>query len=104
MGHPIPARPWQYIATDLLYLKGQGYLVTVDYYSKFIEIDRLYDTTSSEVIHKLKAHMARHGIPERVVSDNGPQYSSDEFRRFAMTYEFEHVTSSVLTEISTIEW
>ena len=104
MGHPIPARPWQYIATDLLYLKGQGYLVTVDYYSKFIEIDRLYDTTNSEVIHKLKAHMTRHGIPKRVVSDNGHQYSSDEFRRFAMTYEFEHVTSSVLTEIYTIEW
>ena len=68
--------------------------MTVDYYSNFIEIDRLYNTTSSEVIHKLKAHMARHGIPEHVVSDNGPQYNSDEFRRFAMTYEFEHVTSS----------
>ena len=38
--------------------------------------------------------MARHGIPERVVSDNGPQYSSEEFRSFAQQYEFEHVTSS----------
>ncbi|CAB3981461.1 Retrovirus-related Pol poly from transposon [Paramuricea clavata] len=38
--------------------------------------------------------MARHRIPERVVSDNGPQYNSDEFRIFATKYEFEHVTSS----------
>ena len=88
MGHPIPTQPWQYIATDLLYLKGKDYLLTVDCYSNFIKIDCLYNTTSSEVIDKLKAHMARHEIPELVVSDNGPQYNSDEFRHFAMTYEF----------------
>ena len=38
--------------------------------------------------------MARHGIPDKLMSDNGPQYNSDEFRRFADRYEFEHVTSS----------
>ena len=93
--YPIPARPWQYIGNDLCQLHGKDYLVSVDYYSNFIEVDRLYSTSSSAIIHKLKAHMARHGIPERVVSDNGPQYSSEEFRRFAQQYEFEHVTSSL---------
>ena len=92
--YPIPARPWQYIGTDLCQLHGKDYLVTVDYYSNFIEVDRLYSTSSSAIIHKLKAHMARHGIPERVVRDNGPQYSSKEFRSFAQQYEFEHVSSS----------
>lgn len=38
--------------------------------------------------------IARYGIPKRVVSDNGPQYSSSEFQNFATKYEFEHVTSS----------
>jgi hypothetical protein len=76
MSHPDPTRPWQYIATDLCH-RGMDYLVTVDYNSNFIEIDRLYQMSSSEVLHKLTAHMARHGIPERVVSDNGPQYNSD---------------------------
>ena len=38
--------------------------------------------------------MARHGIPDRLISDNGPQFSSGEFQRFAKQYEFEHVTSS----------
>ena len=37
---------------------------------------------------------ARHGIPELVLSDNGPQYASEEFRRFAAEYGFTHVTSS----------
>ena len=79
---PTPGRPWQYIGTDLCQLHGKDYLVTVDYYSNFIEVDRLYSTSSNAIIHKLKAHMARHGIPERLVSDNGPQYSSEEFRTF----------------------
>jgi len=37
---------------------------------------------------------ARHGIPQQVVSDNGPQYSLREFSKFAKEYGFEHSTSS----------
>ena len=72
MSSPVPTLPRESIATDLFELRGKDYLVTVDYYSNFIEVDRLYSKTSTEVTHKLKAHMTRYGIPERVVSDNGP--------------------------------
>ena len=37
---------------------------------------------------------SRFGIPEIVVSDNGPQYSSQEFADFAKAYNFCHTTSS----------
>ena len=37
--------------------------------------------------------MARHGIPDKIVSDNGPQFSSQEFRMFNDCYEFDHITS-----------
>ena len=46
------------------------------------------------VISHLKSIFARHGIPEVVVSDNGPQYSSAVFEEFSKEYEFDHVTSS----------
>ena len=36
----------------------------------------------------------RHGVPEVVMSDNGPQFSCGEFREFAQRWDFEHVTSS----------
>ncbi|CAB4040075.1 Retrovirus-related Pol poly from transposon [Paramuricea clavata] len=92
--YPVPSRPWKVIGADLFEFQGRHYLVTTDYYSNFFEVDRLYNTTSKEVICRLKAHLARHGIPDRMVSDNGPQFTSEEFRQFADAYEFQHGTSS----------
>ena len=92
--HPVPDRPWQRVGTDLFTFENRNYLVLVDYYSNFIELDHLADTTSQTVVHKLKMHFSRHGVPDYVVSDNGPQYSSSEFRRFAVTWKFTHITTS----------
>ena len=46
------------------------------------------------MIQHIKSIFARHGIPEIVISDNGPQYSSEEFHQFSTTWEFVHKTSS----------
>lgn len=46
------------------------------------------------MIKKLKAHMARYGVPDEVVSDCGSQYTSREFKAFAREYGFKHVTTS----------
>ena len=92
--HPVPDRPWQRVATDLFTFENRNYLVSVDYYSNFIELDYLANTSSQTVIHKLKMHFATHGVPDYVVSDNGPQYTSSEFRRFATTWKFKYVTTS----------
>ena len=70
------------------------YVITVDYYSNFFEVDCVKDTISSTVIHKRKSAFARRGIPGIVVSDNGPQFASAEFAKFAREWEFTHVTSS----------
>ena len=75
-------------------VKNFDYLITVDYFSNFSGIDYLENTKASTVIHKLKAQFARYGLPSALVSDNGPQFSCDEFRDFALKYDFEHKTSS----------
>ena len=93
ISHPVPSRTWQVLAVDLFELQGQDYLVTTYYYSNFFEVDKLVRKTSKEVIEKLKPHMARHGIPDKIVSDNGPQFSSQESKVFKDCYEFDHVTS-----------
>ncbi len=47
----------------------------------------------TEIITHTKSIFARHGIPEEVVSDNGPHYSSQAYIEFAKAYQFQHVTS-----------
>ena len=37
------------------------------------------------MIGALKSVFARHGIPEEVVSDNGPHFVSEEMKEFAYT-------------------
>lgn len=68
--------------------------MVVDYYSKYIEIAKLHDTSSKAVIVHLKSIFARLGIPYVVYSDNGPQFQSTYFKDFATNWNFEHKTSS----------
>ncbi|XP_014666364.1 PREDICTED: uncharacterized protein K02A2.6-like [Priapulus caudatus] len=89
-----PARPLAKVAADLFVLDSKNYLVTVDYFSNFLEIDHLTTTTSPAVIPKLKTQFARFGIPDELVTDNGPQFVSDEFQRFVFKWEFKHSTTS----------
>lgn len=92
--HPLPSRPWQRVATDLLLYKGRPHLIVVDYYSRYPEVAQLRDKTSKAVIRKTKSIFSRHGIPEEVISDNGPEYTSGEYNTFANTYGFTHTTTS----------
>ena len=74
----LPEGPLQKVGTDLFEWKGQEFVLVVDYFSRYCEIGVLRKSTSQEVINHLKAIFAHHGIPETVISDNGPQYSSAE--------------------------
>ena len=90
IAHKVPSRAWMKVGTDIFTLNGRNYLVTTDYFSQFIEVDFLHSLLSSEIIGKLKGNFARHGIPEILISDNGPQYSSIEFKRFCQQWSIEH--------------
>ena len=94
----MPEYPWQKVGTDLFHLNNSNYILIVDYYSRFIEVIKLTTTTSKSkaIIDALRSTFSRYGIPEVVMSDNGPQYSSNEFDAFAKLYNFQHSTSSPL--------
>ena len=90
----LPNLPWKKVATDLFHWKISTYLLVVDYYSRYIEISKLNGQSSSQVITHTNSIFARHGVPQEVVSDNGPPYSSLEYKQFAAKYGFTHTTSS----------
>ena len=90
----LPKLPFQKVGTDLFEWEKRTYLLLVDYYSRYVEIALLSRPNVTEVITHLKSMFTRHGIPEIVVSDNGPQYSSEAFADFSKEYQFRHNTSS----------
>lgn len=92
ISHEINKRPGERVDCDLFEFDGKDYLICADYLLDFFEIDRLHGKTGKEVIGKMKAQIARHGIPDVIETDNGPPFNSGEFRDFAEKYEFEHRT------------
>ncbi|UYV76907.1 K02A2.6-like [Cordylochernes scorpioides] len=82
---------------DLFHYERSEYLVVVDYFSRFIEVVRLTKLSSEAVVDHCKAIFARHGIPDIVISDNGPQFrpsTTSAFTKFASEVGFRHITSS----------
>lgn len=92
--HEVPHTPWSTVGMDLFSTNDRDYILLVDYFSKFVEIGLLSGTKSGTVIKQIKSVFARHGIPTCVISDNGPQFRSAEFKTFSQKWEFRHVTSS----------
>ncbi|XP_059049470.1 uncharacterized protein K02A2.6-like [Achroia grisella] len=94
VSHSVPDSPWQKVAVDIFELGGNSYLLAVDYYSKYPELCYLESTTSTSVIINLKRIFSRNGIPETLISDGGPQFSSTQFKEFSIKWEFDHIFSS----------
>lgn len=93
--HDIPSIPWYKIGCDILYLGNIMYLLVIDYYTKWVELILLDDNSHSRTIIKhLKSIFSRFGIPAILISDNGPQFKSVDFKIFSDEYEFTHITSS----------
>lgn len=78
-----PKDPWSRIHLDFAGpFQGPLFLVLVDAGSKWLEVVPMETTTATATIAKLRAIFALHGLPERVVTDNVPQFISQEFQDF----------------------
>ena len=91
---PVPEYLWQFVSQDLCVFESSNCLVTTDHYSDFIEVDKLENTLSATAATKTEAHFARYGVPEMILTDNGPQFIASDFKRLCQRYQTKHVTSS----------
>ena len=91
--HEIPEGPWLKLATYIMTLNGQDYIVVVYYFSKFPEVAKLEHKTAANVITHLKFIFSRHGIPCELMSENMP-FASRDFHNFASECGIQLSTSS----------
>lgn len=97
--HITPKYPFQIVSMDIYFSRRPSgsqakYLVTVDHYSDFFEIDEMKDLTPDSVIKACKKNFSRHGVPQLISTDNGTHFVNEKFKRFAKLWDFQHSTSS----------
>ena len=95
--HPwiYPDHKWQRIHLDFAGpFQGVNFLVAVDAYSKWPEVKIMKSTTASKTIEALREIFSRNGLPQQIVSDNGPQFISKEFRDFENNNGITHIFSA----------
>jgi hypothetical protein len=81
----FPSSPWQrvhiYYAEPFI---DTNFLMIVDVFTKWPEIVATKQTDSSSTIRILRDTFARFGFPVTMVSDNGPQFRSNEMEHYIL--------------------
>ena len=87
-----PTRPWSRLHIDFAGpLDGRMFLVIVDAHSKWLEVIPMKTATALTTVQRLRTLFSRFGIPESIVSDNGPQFAAAEFQEFCKGNGIRHI-------------
>ena len=90
-----PTSPWERIHVDYAGpIMGKMLLVITDAHSKWPEIYTMNSTTSQKTISVLREVFARFRLPRQLVSDNGPQFTSVEFKQFMESNGVKHIRTA----------
>ena len=90
-----PDSPWKRIHVDFAGpFMGSMFMVVVDAHSKWLEVIPMSTTTTEKTLDALRNLFAAYGIPQQLVSDNGPQFTSKEFQECMVANGIRHTLSA----------
>ena len=97
--HSCQLNPWEYTANPWNRLHvdfaspflGHMFLVIVDSHTKWLEVFQMQNITSRKTVERLRSCFATHGLPDCIVSNNGPTLTSEEFREFTSANDIRHI-------------
>lgn len=91
----LPTRPWEKIGVDFFHLRGRDFLLIIDYFSKYVELEEMKHSTAYEFVYgKMKQIFSRHGYPDELISDRGPPFNSRKFADMMKSYDIYHNSST----------
>ena len=94
LGQEVPTKPWVKIATDIFMFYNHNYLLVVNYISHFPIIHQLTSMTAKVVTEHLNVIFSEFGVPDVLVSDNGPCYIGEYFKAAMSKRGITHITTS----------
>ena len=68
-------------------------MLLMDAYSKWPEVHMMESTITEVLIKHLQQIFATYGIPQLIVSDNGPQFVAEKFKHYCMSWGIQHITT-----------
>ena len=87
-----PDAPWKRIHVDFAGpFHCKMFFIIVDAHSKWPEVVMMSSTTSQSTMEALRSTFSQFGLPEQLVSDNGPQFTSEEFAQFMRGNGIKHI-------------
>ena len=90
----VPLHAWYTLGTNLFFWNKIDCLVVGDYFSKYLIVRKLPNSSTHAMIEELGLIFIELGRPFILRSDNRPCYSSREFHNFLSFYQVDHITSS----------
>lgn len=92
---PEPQEPWERVHLDFAGpFQESMWLICIDAYSKFPYIVPLSSTTTQATINSLLKIISIEGFPNSIVTDNGPQFTSQFFNEFCQQRGIRHLTTA----------
>ena len=93
---PSTKSPWERLHLDFAGpFRGKMWLLCVDAHSKFpyVGMMEVGQTSSQQTVQVLRDIFSLEGLPNTIVTDNGPQFTSTIFEEFCRTHSIQHITS-----------
>jgi len=73
--------------------RGNCYIIVIiDVFSRFTELYPTRDATARSAAEAIVQHIGRYGVPEQVLTDNGPQYIAELMKEVFNRVNTEHLT------------
>ena len=90
-----PSEPWSRLHLDFAGpFMGHMLFILVDTHSKWLDAHLMQSISSAKTIEKLRMVFATHGLPGKVVTDNSPSFTSEEFCTFMSKNGITHITTA----------
>lgn len=94
---PVPLKPrelpphqWHSLAVDIFYYQRRAFLSIMDVFSRYPAVVPLRSESTAAVIAGCRQVFTLFGTPARIISDNGPQFASQEFASTCREWNIQH--------------
>jgi len=90
---PVVKHPFERVHIDFFQYKSVNFFLDIDSSSKWFYVTALESSNADSVILVLLHIFAFWGLPTKMVSDNGPPFTSDAYKEFCTKYDIQLIYS-----------